>query len=562
MCGAEAKSGFWRGNLASGVVDSRITRDVSTSTLLRVRGLSVNYTSTRSEIIPALHNVNLEVAPQQVVGVLGQSGSGKSSLSHAILKMLPGNAGIEGSIEFGGRDLLKMPERELRGLRGAGIALVSQEPALALNPVLTIGRQIIDVLQAHQRVSYKEAKERARTMLAEVGFSEPDRILSAYPHQLSGGQRQRAAIAQALICSPELVIADEPLSSLDTITQAEILELFKKVKRDLKLSMIFVTHNAGVLSALADRVVVLAAGQVRTQGTIEELSAQKDDDYVRGLIFPEKTLAQEAVCQQKTTDAEVLLEVKNLGKQFTQRRFFSRQKFAVQALEGIDLELGEGTSTAIIGRSGSGKTTLARCIAGFEIPDAGEVKIGGTEEKQRRREVQLIFQDAGTALNPRFTAAEIISEPLDIAGELTITQRKERACQLMKEVGLDPEWHARKAGEFSGGQRQRLALARALAASPRLLILDESLSGLDLPLQAQMLRLLLDLQVRHQLTLLHITHDLNFLPLFAEEVVVMDAGKIVERCIPAKLLHSSHPATRALIEASEQLHLPGLEAAL
>ena len=506
-CGAEAKSGFWRGNLASGVVDSRITRGVSTSTLLRVSGLSVNYTSTRSDVIPALRDISLEVAAHQVLGVLGASGSGKSSLSHAILHLLPGNANIlQGSIEFGGKDLLKIPERELRRVRGAGIALVSQEPALALNPVLTIGRQIIDVLRAHRRVSYKEAKERARSMLAEVGFSEPDRIFSACPHQLSGGQRQRAAIAQALICCPELLIADEPLSSLDTITQAEILELFKKLKRDLKLSMIFVTHNAGVLSALADRAVVLAAGQVLAQGTFEELRAEKDE-YVRGLIFPEKTLAQKTVPQQKTSNAQVLLEVKNLQKHFVQRRFFSREKFAVQALRGIDLELGEGTSTAIIGRSGSGKTTLARCIAGFEVSDSGEMKIAGTEEKHRRREVQLIFQEAGTALNPRFNAAEIISEPLDIAGELSKPQRKERALQLMKEVGLDPEWHARKAGEFSGGQRQRLALARALAASPRLLILDESLSGLDLPLQAQMLRLLLDLEARHKLTLLHITHD-------------------------------------------------------
>jgi peptide/nickel transport system ATP-binding protein len=524
-----------------------------------VSGLSVDYTSSRGEVIPALREISLELERQQVLGVLGESGSGKSSLSHAILRLLPGNAKVvEGTVEYSGRNLLTLPDRELRRVRGAGIALIAQEPALALNPVLSIGRQIIDVLRAHRRLSHQVAKEQARSMLREVGFTAPDRILSAYPHQLSGGQRQRAAIAQALMCSPELLIADEPLSSLDTITQAEILELLQKLKRDFRLALIFVTHNAGVLSALADRVMVLVGGRVRAQGTLRQLSAESDS-HVRRLIFAENALRQEDTGREKRADPQPMVEVRNVSKQYVQRRLFTRHRFAVQALQGLDFEIAEGSSTAIIGRSGSGKTTLARCIAGFEVPDSGEVRIAGADPKHQRRQVQLIFQDAGTALNPRFTAAEVIIEPLDIGGQLASPHKKQRALQLMEEVGLDPEWHLRKAGEFSGGQRQRLALARALAPSPRLLILDESLSGLDLPLQAQILRLLLDLQSRHGLTYLHITHDLNFLPLFADSVLVMDAGKIVEACSPSSLLKSPHPATRALVEASERLHIPGLE---
>lgn len=550
--------------LASGLLDSRARGRSSAATLLRVRGLSANYKSRAAGVIPALRDANLEVAEQEILGILGESGSGKSSLSRAILRMLPSNGEVvAGKVEYRGTDLLTLTDHELRQLRGAGVALISQEPALALNPVLPIERQIIDVLRAHGSVSHQKAMEQAESMLSEVGFSEPDRILRAYPHQLSGGQRQRAAIAQALICSPSLLIADEPLSSLDTITQAEILDLLQRLKQELKLAMIFVTHNAGVLSSLADRVVVMHQGTVCAQGTLDQLG-REEDAYVRALIFPEKSLGPRksgVVSRAGFAATTPFLQVRNLSKQFTQEHFLSRRKFQVQALAGIDLEINEAASVAVIGRSGSGKTTLARCIAGFETPDQGEIVFkdtgsGGTPA------VQLMFQDAGTALNSRFTAAEAIREPLDVSHRLSPSQRTHRTLQLMEEVGLDPAWAGRKVGEFSGGQRQRLALARALAASPRVLILDESLSGLDLPLQAQMLQLLMTLQERHGLAYLHITHDLNFLSLFADEVLVMEAGKVVERSSPTALLQSSHPATRELLEASERLHVPGLEVAL
>lgn len=528
--------------------------------LLRMRGLSVDYSSARGESIPALRDVSLEVREQQVLGVLGESGSGKSSLSRAILRLLPANGKVvAGSVEYDGEDIMRLSPGRLRELRGAGIALISQEPALALNPVLTIERQIIDVLRAHSRVSKQEAMERTRAMLWDVGFPDPERIGRAYPHQLSGGQRQRAAIAQALICRPGLLIADEPLSSLDTITQAEILGLFQKLKHEFNLTVIFITHNARVLSSLADQVVIMREGRIRAGGTLEQVAGAQDD-YVRGLIYPEKNLGHESlrVARNPSSSEQPLVQISNISKHFVQRRFVSRRKFAVRALKDVQFDIPQGSTVAVIGRSGSGKTTLARCIAGFEQPDSGKIIFAGG----KRRSVQLIFQDAGTALNPRFTAVEAVAEPLEIIRQGSRAQRRQRALQLMEESGLDPAWAERKVGEFSGGQRQRLAIARALAAEPELLILDESLSGLDLPLQAQFLRLLMELQQRHGLTYLHITHDLNFLPLFAHHVVVMEEGTIAEACSPAALFASSHSATRALVEASEHLHAPGLEAVL
>jgi len=247
-----------------------------------------------------------------------------------------------------------------------------------------------------------------------------------------------------------------------------------------------------------------------------------------------------------------------VAKKFVQRRMLSRRKFEVQSLAGIDLDLPEGATVALLGRSGSGKSTLARCIAGFETPDSGEIRLNGAEPANSRA-VQMIFQDAASSLNPRFTARQIVAEPLEIARWKTQPERTRRALELMEEVGLDPDWAGRYAGEFSGGQRQRLAFARALAAEPRLLIMDEALSGLDLPLQARMVRLLMELQARHGLTYLYISHDLNFVSLFAQEIVVMEAGKIVERLAASRLAQAQHPATRALVEASERLHVPGME---
>ncbi|MCU1332927.1 MAG: transporter ATP-binding protein [Candidatus Angelobacter sp.] len=537
--------------------------------LLRVSALSVDYVADDGEVVPALRNVNLEIAEGESVGVLGESGSGKSSLALALMRLLPRNARVvSGNVEYRGSSVLQLSPGQLREMRGSEVALISQEPALALNPVLPLGRQMADVLVAHRKLARHEVSARCNEMLRSVGFADPERIMRAYPHELSGGQRQRVAIAQALICRPNLLIADEPLSALDAATQAEILELLQRLKRDLSLAMLFITHNAGALAALADNIVVMRQGEVVAGGKMDRLQTSPEE-YVQGILFPEKSLSNVSQKKGAIENSTPLLEVRGLSKRFVQKRMFSRKMFTVQSLEDIDLVLQPGSTVAVLGRSGSGKSTLARCLAGFETPDSGEILIEGkpleNKEKNRdgaRRPVQMIFQDAATSLNPRFTARQIVAEPLEIARWKSEEDRRARVMNLMAEVGLDPGWASRLAGEFSGGQRQRLALARALAAEPKLLIMDEALSGLDMTLQAQMVRLLMELQARHGLTYLYISHDLNFISLFAQEVVVMDSGRIVERTTAAKLGLSTHPATRTLVEASEQLHAPGVEAAV
>jgi ABC-type glutathione transport system ATPase component len=534
--------------------------------LLRASALGVDYDAAGGAVVRALRNLDLEIADGESVGVLGESGSGKSSLALALLRLLPRNARVvSGGVEYRGRSLAEFSAQELRQMRGGEVALISQEPALALNPVLPLRRQLADVLLAHHKLDRGAVSSRCNEMLREVGFPDPERILRAYPHELSGGQRQRVAIAQALICRPRLLIADEPLSALDAATQAEILELLQRLKRDLRLAMLFITHNAGTLAALADNIIVMREGEVAARGSLGKLQSSPDE-YVQGILFPEKNLAGEPRASGPSADEGPLLEIRGLSKRFVQQRMLSRRKFVVQSLVGIDLSLRRGSTVAMLGRSGSGKSTLARCLAGFETPDSGEVLLQGKSEEAKkpgvRRPVQMIFQDAATSINPRFTARQVIAEPLEIARckSKTDAERTLRALALMEEVGLNPEWAPRLAGEFSGGQRQRLALARALAAEPELLIMDEALSGLDMPLQAQMVRLLIHLQSRHGLTYLYISHDLNFISLFAQEVIVMEAGRIVERTTPARLAGSTNPATRELVEASERLHAPGVEA--
>jgi ABC-type glutathione transport system ATPase component len=537
-----------------------------TEPLLRASVLSVDYDAAGGEVVRALRNLDLEIADGESVGVLGESGSGKSSLALALLRLLPRNARVvSGRVEYRGHSLVEFSAEELRQMRGGEVALISQEPALALNPVLPLRRQLADGLLAHHKLDRGAVSSRCNEMLREVGFTDPERILRAYPHELSGGQRQRVAIAQALICRPRLLIADEPLSALDAATQAEILELLQRLKRDLRLAMLFITHNAGTLAALADNIIVMREGEVAARGSIAKLQSNPDQ-YVQSILFPEKNLAGEPRASGPAADEVPLLEVRGLSKKFVQQRMLSRRKFVVQSLSGIDLSLQRGSTVAMLGRSGSGKSTLARCLAGFETPDSGEVLLQGKPAQAKRAgvrwPVQMIFQDAATSINPRFTAQQVIAEPMEIARWKTDADRTVRALALMEEVGLNPEWALRLAGEFSGGQRQRLALARALAAEPELLIMDEALSGLDMPLQAQMVRLLIHLQSRHGLTYLYISHDLNFISLFAQEVIVMEAGRIVERTTPDRLAASTNSATRELVAASERLHAPGVEAAV
>jgi len=523
----------------------------------------VDYVATSGENITALRGVDFELNAGESIGLLGESGSGKSTLALALLHLLPENAKIiAGNINYRGQDFLRLSPAHLRATRGAEISLISQEPALALNPVLPVGRQISDVLQAHSKLDRPQLADRTKAMLEAVGFADPDRILRAYPHQLSGGQRQRVAIAQALVCRPAVVIADEPLSSLDTATQVEILTLLQKLRRELSLAMIFITHDAGVLSSVADHIIIMRNGQALTSGTTAQLR-ESSDPYMQGLLFPTKIVGPAKATTEMRRPAAAahtppLLEVRNVCKRFIQRRMLSRRKFTVEALDTVSLHVHHAETIALVGRSGSGKTTLARCIAGFETPDSGTILLEGSSGCGRH--VQMIFQDSATSLNPGFTATQIIAEPLEIARWRTAVDRNAMVVRLMEEVGLEAVEKDRLAQEFSGGQRQRLALARALTLKPKLLILDEALTGLDMPLRARMIQLLLDLQTRRGLAYLYVSHDLSFVSMFAKEVAVMHEGKIVETIAPNRLVECIHPATRELMEASAQLHAPGLEA--
>jgi ABC-type glutathione transport system ATPase component len=530
--------------------------------LLRVSNLNVTYVTGRGESVPALRNFSFTLKSGETVGVTGRSGSGKTSLGLTLLGLLPPRTHVSGEIHFCDKELIS-GAREIRRLRGSGISMIFQEPALALNPVLPVGKQILHVLRSHRRIKNADLRNEVHQALRRVAFSDPERIARAYPHQLSGGECQRIAIAQAIVCRPQLLIADEPLSSLDPVTQEEILDLLQRLTKELQISLLLITHNSAILSAIAERVLVMRGGEMIAEGSPAKLHGNTSDKYVRELLFPASQIARASMNQSEevqTTEDRPLLAVSHVSKRFVQRHIFSREKFTIFALRNVNLTIGAGTTVALVGGSGSGKSTLARCIAGFENIDAGEILFedGAMPRKGTSGEIQLIFQDAATALNPRLNAAELIAEPMKLAKSGGEKERQERVLELIEEVGLDPDSRFRLPHQFSGGQKQRIAIARALSLNPKLLILDEALSGLDLPLQAQIVQLLLRLQQKYQLSYLYISHDLNFLSHFAQEIAVMCEGTIVERLAPKDLPHAVDPHTQALYASSRKLHAPGL----
>jgi len=488
---------------------------------------------------PSVDAVTFHVDEREIVGLAGESGCGKTSAALAVLGLLPSSARVRGSIRLRDRELLGLPETALRDIRGREISVVFQEPDLALNPVLRIGDQIAEVWRAHHRGTRDEGRAQALQLLRDVGFDrDAPRVLASYPHQLSGGQQQRAVIAQALVCRPALVIADEPCASLDAATQAEILALVRDVNRRFGTAFLIISHDPRLLDAVAGRVIRMAAGRIAPDAP---------------------PIAVQPARPVPAADAPPLAEVRHLSKIYMQRRRFGRAAGAVVALDDVSLTVPKGRTVALVGRSGSGKSTLARCLVRLEQPDAGQIHFQGTELtslrdrelRVYRRRIQFIQQDPTAALNPRFTAAEIIEEPLLVQRMGTRRERRQRALDLMARVGLAPRRAGSRPHEFSGGERQRLAIARALAPSPSLLVLDEAFSGLDIATRADILILLRRLQREDHLAYLCILHDLTLVREMADEVVVLAAGRIVERGPTAALLDApQHPLTRALVGAS------------
>ncbi len=503
----------------------------------------------------AVERISFEVFAGQTTCLLGESGSGKSVIAQTVMRLLPPAVSpVRGSVRLLGEDVLAMPVERLRRVRGERMAMIFQEPMTALNPVMTCGQQLDEMLAVHTDLSPAERRERILEVFGRTRLPSPPRIFGAYPHQLSGGQRQRVMIAMALILKPALLICDEPTTALDVTTQAEILKLIRELQRENGTAVLFITHDFGVVAEIADHVVVMRLGEMVEQGPKLAVLQAPREPYTRMLLSAVPGL--EPVQRAPVAEAAPLIEARGLAKTYSTRRLFGGRK-DVHAARGVSLRVRPGETVGIVGESGSGKSTVARCIARLIDPSAGEVlshgeaveKASGRRLKAFREQVQVVFQDPYRSLNPRQTVGESIIE-----GAVNAGQRHEqawaRAEELMHLVRLRPDALHRYPHEFSGGQRQRICIARALACNPQVLIADEAVSALDVSVQAQILELLDDIQQRLRIGLLFITHDLRVANQICDRIIVMHQGAIVEEG-PAHQVFAdpAHAYTRALLDS-------------
>jgi microcin C transport system ATP-binding protein len=527
---------------------------------LCVRDLSVAFRS-RDREAPAVDRVSFDIPKGECLALVGESGSGKSVTALSILRLLPYPAAHHpsGSIEFHGRDLLKLSEREMRQVRGDDITIVFQEPMTSLNPLHTIEKQIGEILLLHRGLTGAKARERTLEVLTQVGIPDPETRLKSYPHQLSGGQRQRVMIAMALANEPDLLIADEPTTALDVTVQAQIIALLKDIQSRLGMSLLFITHDLGIVRKIAQRVCVMKDGKIVEHGTVEEVFTSPQHPYTQALLAAEPR-PDPAPPQP---DAPILLETDHLKVWFPITRGLMRKVVGhVKACDGLTITLRQGETLGVVGESGSGKSTLGRAILRLISSDGPIAYMGKPlqdlnfrEMRPYRRDMQIVFQDPYGSLSPRMSVADIIKEGLKVHHpDISNRQRDERVVQALKDVGLDPEMRHRFPHEFSGGQRQRIAVARAVVLEPSFIVLDEPTSALDMLIQAQMVDLLRDLQKRHNLTYLFISHDLRVVAALASRLVVMRHGLVVEAGDAAELFRNPKTDyTRALFAAAFKL---------
>ncbi|PBC08212.1 ABC transporter ATP-binding protein [Mesorhizobium sp. WSM3859] len=525
--------------------------------LLSVQDLSVAFAQGGKQSI-AVDHISFDIDKGETVALVGESGSGKSVSALSVLKLLPYPAASHpsGKILFSGKDLLAMNEKALRGVRGNKITMIFQEPMTSLNPLHTVEQQIVEVLQLHQGMRDAPARARTLELLNEVGIREPEKRLDAYPHQLSGGQRQRVMIAMALANEPELLIADEPTTALDVTVQAQILQLLAELKSRKGMSMLFITHDLGIVRKIADRVCVMTKGKIVESGPTREIFANPQHAYTKHLLAAEPKGKPPAA----DPGAKSVMTGKDIKVWFPIKRgFFRKTVDHVKAVDGIDVTVRAGQTLGVVGESGSGKTTLGLALARM-ISSTGTVNFNGRDINQLsfsamrplRRELQIVFQDPFGSLSPRLSVSEIIEEGLKIhEPKLSPDQRDDKVVAVLKEVGLDPETRHRYPHEFSGGQRQRVAIARAMVLNPRFVMLDEPTSALDMSVQAQVVDLLRNLQAKHNLAYLFISHDLKVVRALANDVIVMRNGKVVEAG-PSEQIFSSPQTdyTRALMAAA------------
>jgi len=521
--------------------------------LLAVENLSVEFV-TASGAARAVEDVSFTVGAGERFALVGESGSGKTVSALAVIR-LNADARYRGRVVFDGRDLLAADERELRGVRGREIAMVFQEPMTALNPLYPVGDQICEAIELHEGLSRAQAVSKAVELLARTRIPEPQRRFGSYPHQLSGGQRQRAMIAMALACNPRLLIADEPTTALDVTIQRQIVDLLAELQREFGMAVLLITHDLPLVRSFADRVGVMRDGRLVETGTTEEVFASPRDAYTRRLIDsrPKRSL------EEVPGDAPTLLEARGVGCRFLFRKgWFGRRAF--DAVRAADLRLARGETLGIVGESGSGKTTLGMSLLRLAQGSvSGEIVFDGQRVdalprgrmRPLRRRMQVVFQDPYNSLSPRMTVEGIVGEGLALhRPELDARRRRDAIVEMLEEVGLPPSVLPRYPHEFSGGQRQRIAIARAVVLHPELLLLDEPTSALDVSVQQQVLELLAQLQRRHAMSYLFITHDLAVIRAMAHRVMVMKDGEIVESGETQSLFASPrHDYTRRLLAA-------------
>ncbi|MDR3515965.1 MAG: ABC transporter ATP-binding protein [Azospirillaceae bacterium] len=524
--------------------------------LLAVRDLAVDFRGGATDIHHAVHKVDFTIERGETLALVGESGSGKSVTALSILQLLPYPAAHHpaGSIRFRGQELLGAPERTLRAVRGNRIAMIFQEPMTSLNPLHSVEKQINETLALHKGLDRVAARRRTLELLHLVGLTEPERRLNALPHELSGGQRQRVMIAMALANEPDLLIADEPTTALDVTIQAQILALLKDLQRRFGMALLLITHDLGIVRKVADRVCVMCQGEIVEQAPVATLFAAPRHPYTQRL------LAAEPAGQVADPDptAPVILQAEQIRVHFPIRRGLLRQTVAtIKAVDGVSLTIRQGETVGVVGESGSGKTTLGLALLRLQA-SAGVIRFDGTEIQDwsarrlrpLRRQMQVVFQDPFGSLSPRLSAGQIVEEGLRIHGMGGAAERQHRVDKVLAEVGLDPASRDRYPHEFSGGQRQRIAIARALVLEPRLVVLDEPTSALDVSIQVQIVELLRDLQARHRLAYLFISHDLRVVRAMASQVLVMKDGRIIEA-----------GPTRQIFDAPQQNYTKALLAA-
>ena len=566
-------------------------QNATPSVLLSVENLSVFFKDENKQLTETVKGISFQIPPNTTVALVGESGSGKSVTALAMMALLPvgqSKTSKKSKIRFEGKDLLSLSTREMRAICGKDIAMIFQEPMSSLNPVFTVGDQIAEVMRIHLGYGRKQAKQRTLELLKEVGISSPETKIDAYPSQLSGGQQQRVMIAMAIACEPKLLIADEPTTALDVTIQKQILDLLESLRKRRQMSMLFITHDLALVSEIADEVIVMRHGEIREQGLAKDVLKSPKDAYTKALLLCRPSLANrpyrlpviQNYLKQKDGETvedvtlsemnmaerqrgldgseEIILDVQDLKKSFFSRKgFFGKNEF--QAVKGASFQLAKGKTLGLVGESGSGKTTIGLLLMHLQEATGGKALFQGKDilamsEKefaQYQRKIQIIFQNPYASLNPRFTVGQILMEPMQVhkIGANNV-ERKQMALDLLEKVSLPAQAFYRYPHEFSGGQRQRIAIARCLTLKPEILICDESVSALDVSVQAQVLNLLQDLQDEFGLSYIFISHDLAVVKYISDQVMVMNHGEIVEIANSDELYHSpKHEYTKRLLSA-------------